>query len=681
MMRYHTNELGEVKCFTFDSLHRLLSTYYPSDGTYASNSYTLQSGYNATGGTGLLDVTGTRDRLGRWTQYYYNGVRQIVMDVDPLNRTNLYSYCGCGSMEYHINALQHTNVFNYDLRGLKTDVFYTTNKSEHFGYNALGQMTTTSDNLNVTIYFYNNQGLLTCVSNSAFGTQRQITYDIYDRVYTDSDATGVTMTYSYDRMGRVTQKSYSNGTSESYAYSAFGMTNHVDQLNKATRYLYDALGRKTNEVNANSETIKYTYNAAGSLLTLKDGKNQQTSWAYNQFNQVTNKADNGGTTMFRYLYDPNGRLTNRWTPAFGATTCRYDAVGNLTNVDYLSSTDINLAYDALNRVTNQVDAAGTTRYTFTDDGQLFTEDGPFTSDTLTNLYHSSVPGLRIGFSLQQSSGTWTNGFGYDAARRLTNVTSPAGAFSYQYVGASRLVGKILEPSNAYITNYYDSFSRLTNTSLKTSGNLVSNYHAYVYNDGNQRTKQTRFDGSYVNYTYDNIGQLQSAKGYTTNGTAITTEQMGYKYDAAWNLSGRTNNGTVTTWSINSLNQLPASPYGTWTYDSNGNLYTDGTVYYGYDSENQLIWIDQTSYQRVEFTYDARGRMKIRKNYTWSSSGWSLAQTVNYIHDGMLVVQERVASALVSYTRGVDMSGSFQGAGGIGGLLSRSASRQSCLLSC
>ncbi|MDB6036884.1 MAG: hypothetical protein JWM99_725 [Verrucomicrobiales bacterium] len=45
-------------------------------------------------------------------------------------------------------------------------------------------------------------------------------------------------------------------------------------------------------------------------------------------------------------------------------------------------------------------------------------------------------------SIQQPSGSFTNGYRYDANSRLTNLTSTAGTFSYDYhseAGASRLV--------------------------------------------------------------------------------------------------------------------------------------------------------------------------------------------------------------------------------------------------
>src|SRR5438876_8018203 len=55
-----------------------------------------------------------------------------------------------------------------------------------------------------------------------------------------------------------------------------------------------------------------------------------------------------------------------------------------------------------------------------------------------------------------------------------------------------------------------------------------------------------------------------------------------------------------------------------------------------------------------------------------SGSWVQTNEVHYLYDGMLVIQERDANNLptVTYTRGRDLSGSLQGAGGIGGLLAR-----------
>lgn len=68
-----------------------------------------------------------------------------------------------------------------------------------------------------------------------------------------------------------------------------------------------------------------------------------------------------------------------------------------------------------------------------------------------------------------------------------------------------------------------------------------------------------------------------------------------------------------------------------------------------------------------------GRLRQRVENTGTLGDWTLASTTRYIYDGWRVIQERDGSNVptVSYTRGTDLSGSLEGAGGIGGLLARS----------
>ena len=80
----------------------------------------------------------------------------------------------------------------------------------------------------------------------------------------------------------------------------------------------------------------------------------------------------------------------------------------------------------------------------------------------------------------------------------------------------------------------------------------------------------------------------------------------------------------------------------------------------------------TNFWQSQFTYDGLGRRRIRQDYVWLGNQWTLTNTVHYVYDGMTVIQERDGSnnPLVTYTRGTDLSGTAQGAGGIGGLLAR-----------
>jgi RHS repeat-associated protein len=75
---------------------------------------------------------------------------------------------------------------------------------------------------------------------------------------------------------------------------------------------------------------------------------------------------------------------------------------------------------------------------------------------------------------------------------------------------------------------------------------------------------------------------------------------------------------------------------------------------------------------VGYVYDGLKRRRITRNYTWQSSQWVETNEIHYIYDSRLVIQERDTNnnPLVTYMRGLDLSLSLQGAGGIGGLLAR-----------
>jgi RHS repeat-associated protein len=131
--------------------------------------------------------------------------------------------------------------------------------------------------------------------------------------------------------------------------------------------------------------------------------------------------------------------------------------------------------------------------------------------------------------------------------------------------------------------------------------------------------------------------------------------------------------------------VPASPES-YTYDPDGNLTQDGRWVNTYDCENRLIKqetradVAQTvglGRQRLSYTYDANGRRIAKKVETYSplTSTFTLTSETRFLYDGWNLAAELQVSGLssqvslqVSYTWGLDLSGSAQGAGGVGGLL-------------
>jgi RHS repeat-associated protein len=185
-------------------------------------------------------------------------------------------------------------------------------------------------------------------------------------------------------------------------------------------------------------------------------------------------------------------------------------------------------------------------------------------------------------------------------------------------------------------------------------------------------------------TITRSGTLTVAGTTTTNATSVTVNGVAASHynDATFALGGfplpspstnytagaqdalgRTDTNTITV-------NLPASV--TCAYDLNGNLTSDGTRGFDYDDENQLIRVTVTNSWKTEFAYDGMMRRRLRTESTWNGTTWVTNSVTRYVYDGHLVIQERDTNnvPLVTYTRGADLSGSFQGAGGIGGLLAR-----------
>ncbi len=120
--------------------------------------------------------------------------------------------------------------------------------------------------------------------------------------------------------------------------------------------------------------------------------------------------------------------------------------------------------------------------------------------------------------------------------------------------------------------------------------------------------------------------------------------------------------------------VPRTPEA-FGYDLDGNLTSDGRWNYTWDAENRLVkMVANTSVgpqQRLDFAYDHQGR-RITKR-VWNNTAGTGALTVDqkFLYDGWNLVAELNATnnaVIRNYVWGLDLSGSLQGAGGVGGLL-------------
>ena len=218
--------------------------------------------------------------------------------------------------------------------------------------------------------------------------------------------------------------------------------------------------------------------------------------------------------------------------------------------------------------------------------------------------------------------------------------------------------------------------------------VVSAY-GYTVNNIGQRTNVSTSGSAFAGaagwtWGYDALGQLSSATHATFN--------QGYAYDDIGNrktASASAGGASVNQWSYqaNSLNQYttinsgnPQSAIRNPQFDLDGNQLSGATgpalgQTFVWDGENRLIAVkDASGNVLVTHVYDS-GSRRIRRS--------TASATTLYVYDGRNCVAEYQSGAgslpanpvfnlSRTLTWGLDLSGSLQGAGGVGGLLSVSS---------
>lgn len=142
------------------------------------------------------------------------------------------------------------------------------------------------------------------------------------------------------------------------------------------------------------------------------------------------------------------------------------------------------------------------------------------------------------------------------------------------------------------------------------------------------------------------------------------------------------NGTTNSFTGNLFLPQHAEAF---SYDADGNLTNDGRWKYVWDGENRLVSMSTPttapsgSRKSLTFGYDSRGRRISKTVRDWTGSTWVKVIDEKYLYDGWNQLTSLNASnnAVVrAFLWGSDLSGSMQGAGGVGGLLAVKATGSS-----
>ena len=447
--------------------------------------------------------------------------------------------------------------------------------------------------------------------------------------YTYSPAGDLLITHTYTNA--------TDYTTETYAYDMLGNRIATTDAHGNTTYrTYDPLGRVHAEYGA-TYPVRYTYDTAGrrtSLSTTRDGTTwDTTTWTYDPptGNCLSKTYADGSTVLYTYTPD---NLLLRTTYASGK--CRenvYDERRQIVAVEYSDGEIASFDYDAfLNEIAFSNDVAFASldrdvKGNCTNDMAVVGEEVKTTRRTFDAF--SRLTGI---------DGTI---YDYNADGLLASISNDIALVEYAYTPDRLDAGYSLTLSNGVLFSrrlLRDGFRRslVTNISSVTNGVDVGSL-AYTY-DALSRPTMRNND----TFGYNARSEVTAANIFGVPST--------YGYDEI---------GNSTNWLANSLNQ-----YSQFVYDLDGNMTQCGDWAYTYDAANRLKTISSNGVLLVTNFYDAKSR-RVKKV--------TPEATTTFFYDGWNLIEERIAYAngtasTIRYYWGKDLSGTLQGAGGVGGLL-------------
>jgi RHS repeat-associated protein len=529
---------------------------------------------------------------------------------------------------------------------------------------------------------------------------------------------------TYDAIGR--QQTLHTWRSDSSLDLSDGASTTELAASSTTAWAYDSQrGWLETKRDAETKGADYTYTLSGRLKTRTWARGLVTTYGYDHgmlesvdywnSSALLEDYESALETLAEVENDPNS-TQQEIDDAQSAVDDAYAAAADTTP-------SLAYTYDDFGRIETVKqggqDAAG---YGYT--GLLLTSED-LNQNTLAKTLNRHYDALLRPMSLEVS-GEYTTGYDYDTAGRLWKVwdhptlapgtKAPSGtAFTYGYRAKSYgLLAAVGGPAHT-VTNTWEATRDVLDTKIneKTVGtaSIPSSFNYGVNNIGKRETLGPVLDASddpvstynpAWTWGYNARGELVSATDDTTNG-----QDRGYIYDSIGNRLATGNVYSINAAGVesvtnsvaytpNDLNQytvangvtLPTIPTPA-PYDPDGNLRFDGGVnltagtatpaehQYVWDAENRLIAVNKLTRDEddaiigtttlVTYAYDHLSRLVVRT--TTAENTTEGATTTRYLYDGWNRIAEYSGQTLKkTYTWGMDLSGSMQGAGGVGGLL-------------
>ena len=551
--------------------------------------YFTTNAYNLYGS--LSSVT---DELGHATVYGRDEYQRIITVTNPLSQKTTNSYLPWSKTSSYLTTSNF--VFSTTVPSLKKVYNYCDNE---FRKTQVTQAPGTADQA-VSYFTYDATGNQKTAKNPR-GNQTTSTYDQRDRLISVLRPLSQTTSYAYDQASNKIKETRPDGKFRTWD-------------------TFDAMNRVKHMTGFLSDSTSYLYNFAGKMTQMTDSKGAIYGFGYDLMNRkssATYPADSGGVVRTEARsYDANGNLALYTNPAGQLQAFTYDnrdrQIGSNWNA---VGPDLQTAYDAASRVLSVTTADGSTvAYGYDNANRQISED-----QTLTGfpLRHISTPvdtdGNRTSLSLP---GFYSVLYQYTQRQHMSLIGDSSGrayyAFSYDLNG--NLTKEQDKVQGLDSTNFsYDALDRVT-LCQQTGASDVSfatSHYDYDLNNNIQDTYRDEQAGKGERFGYDPANQLISAlynaDGVTTPNPSNPDRTVAYTLDPLNRLSLQ-DNGKVTDYTANGLNQYTTVSPKHPTYDDNFSLQRNDGWTYSYDAARRLIDASNNNTgQSVQFAYDGLNR--------------------------------------------------------------------------
>ena len=455
----------------------------------------------------------------------------------------------------------HTIGYNYDyIDGVVTKTF-DEDKTSDYTFNSEGKVTSyTGIDGKTSIITYNDEGEVTQSTsyNCGVGTE-EYTYDENGNVLTYTDKMDNVTTYEYNDPNNpdkatktISPAPFNYETTFTYDADEGWLLTMTDPLGRTTTYTYYTEGVKKGKTKTVTDSLsrvtEYDYDDWGYIKWIKDYLDRYSYFWYDQDGNLQKQTDiYGNTTTYyrdendnpimikdsdgditRFEYDDDGRLIKTITPDGSISVIYYNDEGLVVTATDSNGNTSRKEYDETGRVVRVVDAKG-----------YITS---FEYDNWGNLTKIIDPMLR------------ERTYEYDTQGRMTKMTDPMGRETLYSCDEYCSVNTVVDP-NGWTTKYHNNVKC-------------------------QLTKIEFNDGSFYQFTYDELGRKTSETG-------------------AGNLYGENVYGGVF---------YGEKDYGAFKYEDK--------VYYGFDPANTIYYEYDAADRLTKISYPDPGGSSIRKDISY-----------------------------------------------------------------